>query len=172
MEEIWKDIPDYEGFYQVSSLGQVRSLDRVTCHGRKIEGKIMKKKVHTGGYIQVCLRKNGSATNRRFVHRLVMLAFNGNKEISVDHINADRTDNRLENLEYVTQRENCRRGRLRLSNKASKYPCVGYNKRDKRWKPTVRHLGKQHYLGYFKNEEDAYRAVVDFQKTHKIEVTE
>lgn len=98
--EIWKDIPGYEGLYQCSSLGRVKSLDRLVRYMRK--GVILKQRLHTYLYV-------GLGTNKYFtVHSLVMLSFVGArpKEFEIDHINTIRTDNRLENLRYCTKEEN------------------------------------------------------------------
>lgn len=113
--EVWKDIPGYEGTYQVSSLGRVRSLDRVVkgkCHftgelfDRRIKGQVLRPgKCCKSGHLSVVL---GRGTTGRPVHELVMLAFVGvppeGKEVC--HQNGDPTDNRLENLRYDTRREN------------------------------------------------------------------
>ena len=62
--EVWKDIPEYEGFYQVSNLGNVRSLDRVCSRGRKLKGKVLKDALCGSGYFAVELNKNGKAKTK------------------------------------------------------------------------------------------------------------
>lgn len=99
--EIWKDIPNYEGYYQVSSLGRVKSLN----YNRTRKPRVLKQGLDGYGYPKSCISKDGKAKNIR-VHRLVMLAFKGKSELQVNHINGIKTDNRLENLEYCTQSEN------------------------------------------------------------------
>lgn len=109
MEE-WRPIKDYEGFYEVSNLGRVKSLDRIIIDskGRKrlFEGKIMKLKSDRYGYLYVSLNKNGKKNFK--VHRLVAEAFIPNTEDKkhVDHINTNKEDNRVENLRWVTPKEN------------------------------------------------------------------
>lgn len=118
MEEIWKDIQGYEGIYQVSNLGRVRSLDRVLSlknqHAKfqRIEkGRIIAQKLQNTDRLQVSLRKvvNGKRTRQTFyVHRLVAEAFvpNPDNKPTVNHINEDHHDNRAENLEWMTKAEN------------------------------------------------------------------
>lgn len=107
MIEQWKDIIGYEGHYQVSNFGRVKSLKG------GIE-KILKDPVGSRGYRKVSLIKNGK-TKTPVVHRLVMISFIGKSDLICNHINADKTDNRLENLEYCTHRENTIHG-LMLGN--------------------------------------------------------
>lgn len=106
MEEIWRDIPDYEGLYQVSSMGNVKSLPKM-CGYRKDKGKILSPFINTNGYKLVTLCKNNKQKHYQ-VHRLVAMTFipNVNSKPQVDHINRVRTDNRVENLRWVTVSEN------------------------------------------------------------------
>ena len=97
-EEIWKDVPGHEGLYQVSNLGRVKSL-------RFGKERILKPTPDKDGYYQVDLWKGGEGKTNK-IHRLVMLAFFGESDLEVNHINGIKTDNRLENLEYCTPSEN------------------------------------------------------------------
>ena len=104
MKEEWRDIVGYEGKYQVSNLGRVRSL---FCQsGKRKKPWILKGKIDRYGYRVVCLRWNGKNTHKT-VHRIVALAFIPNPEgkETVNHINGDKLDNRSCNLEWATQSE-------------------------------------------------------------------
>lgn len=111
MEEIWKDIPGFEEYYQVSDLGRVRSKDRIVRHNcggdKKISGQIMSQLLTPNGRYQVFLYKCGKRKICN-VHRLVLLAFVGEcpPNMEVRHLNSISTDNRLCNLKYGTHSEN------------------------------------------------------------------
>lgn len=109
--EVWKDIKDYEGFYQVSNMGRIKSLART----RKTKGNgiyhikesILKQSITKKGYLRINLTKNSQG--RKFqVHRLVAQTFISNPENKpqVNHINEDKTDNRVSNLNWMTDKEN------------------------------------------------------------------
>lgn len=107
MEEIWKDIPEYEGLYQVSNQGRVKSL--YNFHNKGVI--YLKNNLTKTGYYQVSLSKHGN--KQRFkVHRLVAMTFipNPNKLPQINHKNEIKTDNRVENLEWCNQIYNCNYG--------------------------------------------------------------
>lgn len=105
--EQWKDIPGFEGCYQISDQGRVRSLDRKATSGKTLPGQIINPIVQKSGYHHVGLWRGGVCYQRR-VHRLVAQAFIPNPENkpTVNHLNEDKGDNRVENLEWATHREN------------------------------------------------------------------
>ena len=149
MEEIWKDVLGYEGIYQVSNLGMIKSL--------KCNKEIILKPVKNYfGYLQVTLSKE--KTEKIFkIHRLVAIAFLGQNDFSVNHINSDKTDNRLENLEYVSSRENNSHAwQNRI--KTSKYTGVCWHKKSNKWQSSIRINGKLKSLGTFDSELDAHNA--------------
>lgn len=100
MNEVWRDIEGYEGLYQISDIGRIKSL---------ITGKIRNLQMNKWGYPVIILTKD-KKQKQMFVHRLVAKAFipkiEGKNE--VNHINGDKTDNRKENLEWCTKSENIR----------------------------------------------------------------
>lgn len=109
-DEEWRDIPGYEGHYQVSNLGRVRSLDRLinTKQGPRLKRGLMRKpKNHSCGYLELPLKLDGKQ-EMFTIHRLVMLAFVGPRPDGLDicHNNGDKKDNRLSNLRYDTRSAN------------------------------------------------------------------
>lgn len=122
MEEIWKDIKDFEGHYQVSNLGRIKSIK----FGKEI---ILKQHNNKGGYYYVCLLKNGKHKNY-YVHRLVAQAFlpNPYKLPQVNHKDENKTNNNVDNLEWCTNEYNHNYGTIneRISQSQSK-PVLQYD---------------------------------------------
>ena len=113
--EEWRDVAGYEGLYQVSSEGRVKSLERKVehwCGGERIQKeRILKPVVRGDGYLKVDLCAGGK--RKMFaVHRLVCQAFHENldNKPQVNHLNEDKKDNRACNLEWCTRIENCNHG--------------------------------------------------------------
>ena len=145
--EIWKPIPNYDG-YEVSNYGRVKSLKL----GREL---ILKPFISKRGYYRNEIWNNN--TCKKFgTHQLVAMAFLGHKPngqiLVVNHINFDRKDNRLENLEVITQRQNANLKHIKSS---SKYTGVTWNKKNKRYRALIVINRYQIYLGEFKDEKIA-----------------
>lgn len=120
MNEIWKDIEDYKGMYQVSNTGRVRSLDHyITFYDRKmqkdvtklIKGRLLKHRIGKLGYDVVILCKSGDRKDKK-VHRLVAEAFvpNPNNYPYINHKNEIKSNNVFTNLEWCTQEYNVNYG--------------------------------------------------------------
>jgi hypothetical protein len=147
--EIWKDIKDYND-YQVSSLGNVKSLK----HNRE---RLLKPGIG-GSYKTVALLKGGKQKSFS-VHQLVAVAFlnhipNG-YELVVNHINLDKLDNRLENLELITHRENTNKKHLKSS---SIFTGVSKHKPSNKWQVKIQLNGVNKTLGLFHCELEAATA--------------
>jgi hypothetical protein len=167
--EIWKDIPGFEGYYEISNLGNVKSLSR-TILGKNnvptlLKEKILKFSTSTNGYYQVVLNKNSDRKIFK-VHSLVAICFlnhipDGTHNVVIDHINEIKTDNRVENLRLIGHRENVARS---IKNSTSTYVGVSWSKNAKKWISQITIDGKTKYLGLFDNEEDANKKYLETLK--------
>ena len=110
-EEIWRPVVGYEGLYEVSSYGRVRSLDRYDGRNHFIKGKLLKNRDNGNGYLICILSKNGIVKNK-YIHRLVVEAFIPNPDNikEVNHKDEDKTNNNVENLEWCDRKYNCNYG--------------------------------------------------------------
>lgn len=109
--EIWKDISGYEGLYQVSNLGRVKSLERIDNNNHPVKEKIIKPYKTIGGYMQVCLWKNGKVKHLQ-IHRLVAQAFipNPYNLPECNHKDENPLNNCVENLEWCDHKYNINYG--------------------------------------------------------------
>lgn len=111
MSEVWRDVVGYEGLYQVSDQGRVKSLERTDSLGRTVKERILKPGMDRGGYLLVVLCAGGKSKTLN-VHRLVCQAFHENPENKpcVNHIDENKTNNAASNLEWSTYEENNNHG--------------------------------------------------------------
>lgn len=116
-EEIWRPVVGYEGLYEVSSYGRVRSLDRYDSKNHFRKGELMNF-FYGCGYLKVVFSKNG-IVKKYLVHRLVAQAFLPNPDNlpQVNHIDEDKLNNRVENLEWCTAKYNINYGTARIRGK-------------------------------------------------------
>lgn len=151
MIEEWKDIIGYEKLYQVSNLGNIKSL-------KYSKSKLLKGSVNNYGYIQVNLCKDGIVKSFK-IHQLVAVHFlnhiiNGYEKV-VNHIDFNKLNNIVTNLEIVTPRENTNKKHLQSSSSSTG---VTWDKRKNKWISQIYHNSKLRFLGYFKTESEASNA--------------
>ena len=139
LNEIWKDIAGYDGLYQVSSFGRVKSLDRIDSENHFRKGQIMKQKMTKGpgrgvGYMRVGLR-NGKRQKEYLVHRLVAIAFipNPYNLPQINHKDGNRSNNCVDNLEWCDAKYNINYGDR--GKKVSK--ALNGQKRPQAWIPVL-----------------------------------
>lgn len=148
--EQWKPVFGLEGHYEVSSLGRLRSL---RCKGIE-RVKYMSLRQNSEGYFNVRLK----GENRK-VHKLVAAAFLGNTPAGmvVNHKDGDKTNNRVDNLEYVSRRDNVTHGKRSMKNKhkACNFVGVDKNKKNGRFRARIFINGRSMHIGIFRNEADA-----------------
>jgi hypothetical protein len=158
MIEEYRAVKGYEGLYEVSNFGNVKSLERTDYLGRKVKERILKAGIGSNGYLLVILFYDGLRFTK-YIHKLVSIVFlnhlpNGNK-IVVDHIDNNRLNNRLDNLQLINQRENTSKDR---KGGTSKHIGVHWVKPSKKWKAAISINGKTKYLGLYTNEIQASNA--------------
>lgn len=161
--EEWRDIKGFEGYYQVSDLGRIKSLERFAkvCGGgrRLVKERIRKLVVGSGGYYEVNLNKDG-ATNIRSVHQLVAIEFLNHKPnkgvLEIDHIDENKLNNRVQNLQELTVRQHKAKT---FTHKKSTSKYTGVRKSasySDKFTSTIGYMGGNIYLGTFDTEEEAY----------------
>lgn len=163
--EEWRDVKGYEGHYQVSSFGRVKSLKRTVPFRnghRNIEESILKGSANSDGYLNFGLYLDGRKKTAKCA-RLVAVAFLNHTpcghKLVIDHIDGDKLNNRVDNLEIVTNRENSstcyRSDRDELS---SKYVGVYWSERLQKWIAEIQVNREKNHLGCFSIELDAHNA--------------
>lgn len=133
--ELWRDIPNYEN-YQASNWGRIKSKDRIIeqfghkhFYKRLMKGQILKPRIQNGGYEVVWLSQNGKISVKT-VHRLIAITFMGDrKDMVINHIDGNKRNNQLENLEWVTHSDNLKHDYhvLHHRHNACKIRCIETN---------------------------------------------
>lgn len=157
-EEIFKDIPNYEGIYKISNFGNIKSFKY---------GKEKKKKtsINERGYVVVCLRDNDNNQRNIKVHVLVAIVFhgfeaNGKQDLVVDHKDDIKSNCRSDNLQIITQRENTKKHFA----KTKGFVGVDFMEQNKKWRSRIFISGKSIHLGLFEKKEiaiDIYKKALE-----------
>ena len=174
MKEIWKDIKGYEGIYQVSSEGRVRSLNRIDNNNHPLKGVILKPYISNSGYLLVGLYKQ-QKRDRKLLHRLVAEAFIPNPENKpeIDHINTIKTDNTVflnedgsinydkTNLRWVTKKENMNNSltKTKMQINARKPSKGKYGKKHHRSKPIIQYDKEGNFIKEWDCANDVERVL-------------
>lgn len=167
MQETWKNVVGYEGLYEISNHGRVKSLDKSWVAGKgRIFNKpetIRKPGLNSRGYLHVKLCKEGK---RKIItiHTLVWDHF-GNKprnghKLQVDHRDNNKLNNRIDNLQLLTPRQNVSK-HYKTQKKTSRFTGVCWHKKANKWVACITLNKKIKHLGYFKYENDA---CLEYQK--------
>ena len=174
MKEIWKDIKGYEGIYQVSSEGRVRSLNRIDNNNHPLKGVILKPYISNSGYLLVGLYKQ-QKRDRKLLHRLVAEAFIPNPENKpeIDHINTIKTDNTVflnedgsinyekTNLRWTTRKENINNPltKTKMQINARKPSKGKYGKKHHRSKPIIQYDKEGNFIKEWDCANDVERVL-------------
>ena len=150
-EEIFKPVKNFEGIYEVSNLGNVKSLN----YNKSNKPKIMSGTISVCGYRLVKISKNAKYRSRP-VHQLVAESFLNHTpcghKLVVNHKDLNKLNNHVDNLEIVTQRENANKKHVKSS---SNFTGVSWHKQTKKWQSRILIINKDKHLGFFDNELEA-----------------
>lgn len=153
MNEVFKSINGYDGIYNISNFGNIISLKRKgVCNNRVL------KLTNHKGYITCLLSKNKKPTSYH-LHRLLFKHFKGSliDGFIIDHIDNNKTNNSLDNLQQITIRENTSKDRFRHKS-SSDYLGVGWCKIKKKWRAVIYNGTKRKHIGYYEDEIEASNA--------------
>jgi len=152
--EIYKEIKGYDGYYLISNLGNVKSL-------KNNKEKILASHPNEKGYYNIDLYLNNKRKTLR-LHKLVAEYFlnhkgNGTMDLVIDHIDNNKSNNRFDNLQIITNRQNSSKTTKKIEGKtSSKYVGVTWSKHNSRWLAQIQINKKKIHLGCFINEYDAH----------------
>lgn len=149
MEEVWKNIKGFEGSYQVSNYGNVRGIDRILKDGRFWKGRTLKPGSNGKGYLYVHFNLNGK---NYLIHRLVAEAFlpNPNNYPEVNHIDEDKSNNKVDNLEWCDHKYNNNYG------SRNKRMLETRNRNGKNFKPVLQYTKDGIFIKYYKSIISAF----------------
>lgn len=170
LQEEWKPIKGYEGFYEISNFGKVKSLKReIICRNgmiKFVKEIILKSANDTKGYPIVILQNHGDKKTCK-IHHLVWDNFSEKQrdglELQIDHIDNNKRNNHIDNLRLVTNRENCSKGKLLIKNNGLPTGIYWY-KRYKKYRAQIHINGKQRFIGYYKTIKQASEAYQNKRK--------
>jgi len=152
MKEKWKDIKGFEKSYQISSLGNVRSLLTI----RNNEPHLIKKHISNTGYYFVRLSKNKKQVYKT-IHKIVAESFLDHTpcgyKLVINHIDGFKLNNNVKNLEIVTNRYNTVVG-VNRRKRTSDFHGVFLNKQLNKWQTSIQFNGKNYYMGYYTTEKE------------------
>ena len=161
--EIWKSVVGYEGIYEVSNYGRMKSFNKKLIK----KGGIMTPYLHPSGYLNIGITKNRKLKTKK-VHQVIAEAFLGHvccgHKIVVDHIDNNKLNNHISNLQLITQRRNIIKSISKRSGTSSKYLGVDWHKNAGLWRAQMNIKRKSTHLGYFENELDAANAYKEAKK--------
>lgn len=176
MKEIWKHVVGYEGYYIVSNFGNIRSIER---NGTKKGGNILSLRTNKIGYKQCNIQKDGK-TKTVLVHRIVAQAFIPNplNKPNINHKDFDKTNNCVDNLEWVTQSENCLHSGKHISESKMGVKNGMYGKKawnsgkkivltEEQRKKLTKNTLKRNPLAYIHFSNERYRLRIPFLKINK-----
>lgn len=171
-DEIWKPLKGLEEYYLVSNCGRVKRKERICERGNKsykLHSKILLPTINSVGYYVINFKIKGISTYS-LVHRLIADTFIENTDPKVydlvNHIDGNKLNNSVHNLEWVNRRENYTHW-ARDQNHKSKYTGVTYNQKSKKWGAAIR-LGALKRIGEYKTEEEAAAAYLNALKENNL----
>ena len=170
--EIWKQINGFNGIYEISNFGRIKSIRRLVNNSSKskrvVGGLFLKPTVCKAGYkkVELCDKQNRITAK---VHRLVASHHipNPNNYNVINHIDGDKLNNNHTNLEWCTYRHNS--NHYFNGNSRSNYKGVCFNSAAGKWGARCSFNGKRHFLGYYNDEGEAGNAYIDFCNDNNID---
>lgn len=168
-KEIWKDIKGYEGVYQISNLGNVKSIGRKIIHASGFytkKSKIRKLKINNKGYLEIALFNN-KKIEYWLLHRLLYITFLGEliPKMVIDHIDNDPLNNKLSNLQQITYHENNSKDKWKY-NLSSKY--IGVTIKNNKFIATIKIKGISYHIGVLGTEKEAFLAKKNYQLNNNL----